>query len=96
MATLLININNKINSKSLIPHVRGVSFESQISGPAMVALGHGVDGGKGLGPDLPGCMGNCCWCVCCCQPPHGTMVGKIKTDFNTTVKPIVGKGLTAP
>jgi NADH dehydrogenase FAD-containing subunit len=96
MNTIILNINNKLNKKSLVPHIRGVSFESKISGPAMVALGHDVPGNKGLGPDLPGIPGWCLWFVCCCQPPHGSMVANMKSDFNKTVVPIPGRGLTAP
>ena len=62
--TLIKNIIATLEDKPLIAHSRGNSLQSQISGPAIVALGHDHPEGVGIGPDLPGCLGWCCWCVC--------------------------------
>ena len=54
----------------------------------------GADG-YGLGPNLPGCPGLCCWLCCCCSTPAGSLSKKMKTDFNKSVKPQPGKGIDA-
>jgi hypothetical protein len=86
-ATLVPNVFAKLDGKPLKVHIRGSSFEGQVTGPLMVALGHGVPGAIGIGPDCPGCCGNCCWFMCCCSPPSGGFIAGQKAAFNYTVKP---------
>jgi NADH dehydrogenase FAD-containing subunit len=93
--TMVSNLLKHLEDKPMVGHKRAESMEGRIAGPAMVALGHGVPGAVGIGPDLPGCLGSCCWFCCCCQPPHGSITAKIKHDFNQTVKPWPGLGLGA-
>ena len=93
--TMVKNISATLEGKPLVPHIRGESFEGKILGPVMVSFGHDVSGAKGVGPDMPGCMGWCCFLCCCCQAPHGSCTSKIKAHFNTTIKPTPGKGLSA-
>ncbi len=69
------------------------------NGPVMVALGHGVETGEelGLGPDCPGWLGTLCWLGCfmsSCSYPHGSLVAKAKSDFNSTIQPRKGKGFS--
>jgi hypothetical protein len=93
MPVLMHNIQAVLNNKALKQHVKGQSWEGKIKGPVMVAMGHGLSEGYGLGPELPGCMGCCCWFICCCSAPRGHFVNKMKSDFNYTVKPQLGKGI---
>ena len=74
-------------------HSRG--FMGNLTGPLMVAFGHGHPDGYGVGPDVgTGCMGYCIFvCCCCCQPPGGKRLAKMKSDFNYSVKPIKGQGI---
>ena len=67
----------------------------KIEGPMMVAFGHELPEGYGVGPNLPGCMGGCCWICCCCQTPAGHQTAKAKSDFNNSVIPKKGKGLSS-
>lgn len=53
-------------------HVLGASFMGKTTGPVMVAFGHGMPDGLGVGPELPGCMGGCCWFCCCVGGPCAT------------------------
>lgn len=95
MPTLVANVVNFLANKPLTHHVKGKSFEGKFNGPGMVALGHGLPDGYGVGPELPGCcLGWCCWFCCCCQTPQGPRVAKMKSDFNLTVIPRPGKGLS--
>ena len=69
-----------------------------VTGPLLVALGHDVEGGYGVGPNLPGCFCSWfCFCCCCaggpCQAPAGAGVAKMKNDWNNTVFPSVGFGM---
>ncbi len=67
----------------------------QIQGPVVVSLGHDVEGGYGVGPDLPGTvLPFCCWLVCCCSPPAGSIVSKMKSYLNASVVPRPGKGIS--
>ena len=56
--------------------------------------------GLGVGPDLgTGCMGYCCYACCCfgmpCGgAPAGKASAKQKADFNKTVVPKKGKGIS--
>jgi len=98
MSTLLPNIEAKLNNRALKEHKRGASFMGQLQGPALVAMGHGHPEGYGVGPDLPGCAGFCCW-LCCffgmpCSPPAGHAVAQMKNDFNYTIQPRKGKGIS--
>ncbi len=97
LGTLLPNVEAKLANKPLKDHQRGRSFQGQMQGPVMVAFGHGVADGYGVGPDLPGCAGLCCWMCCCCGPPCSTPAGpgveKAKNDFNYTITPKPGKGI---
>ena len=90
--TLVSNVLAFLEDKPLVAHV--VSFQGQFSGPGMVCLGHDHPEGIGLGPDCPGCPGWCCWLICCCQPPHGKKIAEIKTDFNVSIKPNKGRGIS--
>jgi hypothetical protein len=90
---ILTNIDAVVNKKPLVAHQRGKSFFGQADGPMMVAFGHGLDEGYGVGPALPGCMGCCCWVCCCCQTPAGHQTNKMKSDFNASVTPKKGKGI---
>jgi hypothetical protein len=60
----------------------------------MVAFGHGLDGGYGLGPDIPGCAWFCWFCCCCCSVPGGPGVAKMKSDFNNSIFPKKGEGIS--
>lgn len=95
MPTLIANAWALLDGQPLKVHIRGASFEGKINGPMMVALGHGVPGAIGLGPDCPGCCGSCCWFCCCCSPPSGSIIAGVKADFNYSVKPNK-KGLSGP
>lgn len=98
LPTLYANIEAVLSDNALLHHVRGKSFTGQFKGPLMVALGHDHPEGYGVGPDLPGCLGGCCWFCCCCGPPCSTPAGpgvaKAKSDFNQSVFPHPGKGLS--
>ena len=94
--TVVANALACVNGKPLKAHHRGGSLESQIMGPMIVALGHDIPGAVGIGPDRPDCMGSCCWCLCGCQPPHGSITASIKADLNRKIKPVPGKGLALP
>eukprot|EP01034_Spumella_vulgaris_P031813 gene31813-39298_t len=78
-------------------HVKGASFMGKLDGPLMVAFGHSHPEGWGVGPDLPGCLGTCCWCCCMfgwpCSPPVGPAGAKGKSDFNASIFPKKGKGI---
>ena len=71
-------------------------FMGKTTGPMMVAIGHSKTDPYGVGPDVPG-MGFLLWLCCCCGPPcstpAGAGVGKMKADFNDTVKPTKGVGM---
>lgn len=91
------NSSNNNNTTGLKVYVKG--FAGSFSGPAAVALGHHVDGAYGLGPDMPNCCCTTfCWCCCFCGPPCSTPAGpgvaKQKADFNKTVMPTKGKGMS--
>jgi hypothetical protein len=95
--TVVKNICAALDGKGvggLKPHSRG--FKSNLKGPMMVALGHGHPDGYGFGPDVgTGCLGYfICCCCCCCGAPAGSRPAKIKADFNYSVKPIKGKGIS--
>lgn len=95
ISTAISNVWATLDSKPLKIHVRGASFQGQVTGPMMVALGHGAPGSIGIGPDCPGCCGTCMWLFCCCSPPSGGMIASQKAAFNYTVKPNK-KGLSSP
>lgn len=97
LITLAPNIEAKLAGKPLKDHKRGATLYGSAQGPMLVALGHGVEDGYGVGPDLPGCPGFCCW-LCCfvgppCSTPAGREVSKFKTEFNYKVIPQIGKGI---
>lgn len=94
LPVLLENIDASLHSRPLKHHVKGQSFEGRFGGPGMVALGHGLDEGYGVGPELPGCLGCFCWFLCGCQTPAGPRSAKLKTDFNASVMPRLGKGIS--
>ena len=94
---LIPNITAALNSsramKAYSPGLMG-----KTTGPMIVALGHGLPDTYGAGPDLPGTVGACCWFCCClgtspCSPPAGSGVGKMKADFNDSIKPTKGVGM---
>lgn len=101
MDTFVANVAASLNGSStasLKSYKPG--FMGSIKGPMIVALGHGLGAQDtyGVGPDLPGLPGFCCWCCCClgssaCSPPEGQGVGKLKSDFNNSVKPTKGLGM---
>jgi len=95
--TLVSNVIAKVEGRSLANYKKG--FFGSLPGPLLVALGHGHAQGYGLGPNLTGCPGCCIWICCCCGPPCAPPAGagpaKIKSDFNKSVKPQVGKGMDA-
>ena len=93
LPTLLANIDAYFNKQALKQHQKGAGFMGQVEGPMMIAFGHGLPDGYGIGPNLPGCMGGCCWFCCCCQTPAGHQTAKIKSDFNKSIFPQKGKGL---
>jgi hypothetical protein len=98
LPTVFHNIEAHLVKKPLKSHVRGANFMGQINGPMLVAFGHDHPEGYGLGPNLPGCMGTCCWCCCCfggpCSTPAGPAAAKMKGDFNRDgVKPKPGIGI---
>jgi hypothetical protein len=99
LTTLVPNIEAKLAGEAMKDHKRGATLFGSVQGPMLVALGHGLEEGYGLGPDLPGFSGFCCWLCCCCGPPCSTPAGKgvakAKTDFNYTVVPQIGKGIAA-
>jgi hypothetical protein len=94
------NVEALLASKPLQHHTKGSSMMGQVHGPMVVALGHDVAGGYGVGPDLPGtCLPFCCWLCCCfgtapCSTPAGPGVAKMKSDFNSTIVPRPGKGIS--
>ena len=95
------NIGLRFQNKDLQHHVKGASFFGKVNGPLLVALGHGAGPESyGLGPDLPGCcLPFCCWFCCCvgppCSTPAGSGAGKMKSDFNDSVVPKKGKGISS-
>eukprot|EP01040_Poterioochromonas_malhamensis_P016314 gene16314-18490_t len=91
----LFNLEAVLKKQALKHHVKGVSFMGKIEGPMMVAFGHELPEGYGVGPALPGCMGGCCWVCCCCQTPAGHCTANMKSDFNKSVVPKKGKGISS-
>ena len=61
LPTVFMNAIGLLEGTTMIEHVRGGSFQGRIKGPAMVALGHGLDEGIGIGPDFPGIFGMLNW-----------------------------------
>jgi hypothetical protein len=82
---------------ALTPHAKG--FMGKINWPLLVAFGHGHPDGLGVGPDLgTGCPGCTMWLCCCfglpCSAPAGKASAKTKSDFNYSVKPKKGEGIS--
>ncbi len=100
MGVLNKNIDAITSNKPLQHHKKGVGMMGQMHGPPIVALGHDISDGYGVGPDLPGtCLPFCCWFCCClgtapCSTPAGHGVSKMKSDFNGTIIPRPGKGIS--
>lgn len=92
---LVLNILASLEGRPLKSYKKGMM--GNLTGPMLVALGHGHPQGYGLGPNCPGCVGFMCWFCCCiggpCSPPAGSGAAKAKSDFNKSVKPQIGKGL---
>lgn len=93
MPTLVRNVVSFLASKPLVQHGRGSLLYGGINGPVIVALGHGVSGSYGIGPEVPGLLGTLLWLVFC-GTPRGRLIAWIKTWFNMTFKPRPGKGLS--
>lgn len=98
LPTVITNIESLINGKPPVPHKRGVSLYGKLTGPPMVGLGSGHKDAYGVGPNLPGCSGCVCWTCCCfgypCSVPAGHASAKAKTEFNHSMQPKKGKGIT--
>jgi hypothetical protein len=74
-------------------------FGGTMTGPLIVVLGHGIEDGFGVGPDLPGSfLPFCLWLCCCFGPPCSTPAGKFstkfKSDFNLSITVKKGEGMT--
>lgn len=101
LPVLVKNVDLLFQKKALQHHVKGASFFGKVNGPLLVALGHSVEKDSyGVGPDLPGtCLPCCCWTCCCfgapCAPPAGAGSAKTKADFNNSVVPKKGKGISS-
>ena len=94
MPILVANINLFAENKPLQVHVKGKSFMGQINGPMLVALGHDLPNGYGLGPNVPGYWLSSCLYLCWCGTPAGRMSNNIKSDFNKNVIPRKGVGIS--
>lgn len=99
IAVVKQNIVAFLAGKPLVHHTKNSSFMGKMHGPIVVALGHDIEEGYGLGPDLPGtCLPFCCWLCCCfgspCSTPAGKGVAKMKSDLNSSIIPRPGKGLS--
>jgi NADH dehydrogenase FAD-containing subunit len=97
LPTIVKNVDALLLKKQLTAHKRNASFYGQLKGPLLVAFGHDLPNGVGVGPDLPGFLGICCFACCCfgypCQHPQGHNSNAMKSNFNTTIKPQAGKGI---
>lgn len=95
LPTVLYNVQAVVGMRPLKDHKIG--FMGKTIGPMMVAFGHELPDGRGIGPDIPACNG-LCWVCCCfgmpCSIPAGKGVAKTKSNFNNTVYPKKGKGMT--
>ena len=93
LPTLVHNVTAFVHDRPLKNHVRDA-----VRGPLLVALGHDMPNGVGLGPDFPGVGGWFVWCCCFCgfpcSPPVGHLGNKLKSDFNKTIGPKKGKGIS--
>ncbi len=98
MATVRHNVLAALENKPLRHHVRHASFMGRLEGPLMVALGHDLDDGYGVGPDCPGLLGSLCWLGCFlswpCTYPAGRLVNTAKSEFNASIRPRKGKGFS--
>jgi hypothetical protein len=92
LPTMTANVDRFFASKPLISHIKGKSFFGQIDGPLMIAFGHDLSNGYGIGPNLPQPFACCCWFVCCCQAPSGHLTNVIKSCFNNSIHPVKGSG----
>ena len=93
LPTVIANISAAASKQPLRDHKKGGM--GGITGPMMIALGHDVPTGIGIGPDCGSgsCCNCCCWVLCCCQPPSGSRIGKAKSDFNLSITPKLGMGM---
>ena len=95
--TLVNNVLAAIENKPLKTYSPG--FMGKLTGPMLVAFGHDHPEGYGVGPDLPGCGGVCCFLCCCfglpCSPPAGHGAAKQKSEFNNGFGPKPGKGMSS-
>ncbi len=100
LGTLRHNVEAHLALRPLRHHVRGRTMMGHFDGPLMVALGHGIESGEGvgLGPDCPGALGFLCWLGCFlswpCSHPAGSLVAQVKSDFNNSIQPRKGKGFS--
>jgi len=84
--------------KPLAKHVPSFP-RGQTTGPMLVALGHSVKGGLGLGPYIPGCFcAHVCFiCPCfggCCALPAGPASANAKSSWQKGVGMTTDKGLS--
>lgn len=97
MPVFLNNVTAALDSQSPTYKSYTPGFMGKTTGPLMVALGHGVKDGYGVGPSLPAPCDSCCWFCCCiggpCATPAGEGVAKMKDDFNNSIKPVKGLGI---
>ena len=94
--TVVKNLLASIQGKPLSKYAKSFPMGT-VQGPMLVAFGHGLKDGLGLGPNLPGCCTFCCWfCPCFggpCALPAGPGSAKAKTDFNMGNFPSASHGL---
>jgi hypothetical protein len=92
LPTMVTNVDHFFSSKPLIIHAKGKSFFGKADGPGMIALGHDLPDGYGIGPSLPQPCTCCCWFLCCCQTPAGHLTNVVKSNFNNSLHPVKGSG----
>lgn len=97
LPTVVKNVLATLEGQTLMHHKKG--FMGNLQGPLLVSLGHDHPQGHGIGPDIPGCVACICFVCCClgtapCSHPHGAGVSKTKSEFNHSIKPTKGKGIS--
>eukprot|EP01041_Mallomonas_annulata_P001491 gene1491-2872_t len=94
--TVVLNIMSIYEKHNMIPHKKNFIMGT-VDRPIIVSLGHDHPKAYGLGPDLPGFIGNILWACCCfgypCSAPAGYQTSKMKTDLNKSITPKKGFGI---
>lgn len=98
VGTVAKNVVQALAGKPLVEYVPSFP-RGQTVGPMLVALGHSVKGGLGLGPYIPGCFCShlCFICPCiggCCALQAGPASASAKSSWQRGVGMTTDKGLS--